>query len=207
GCDALSAAATEWEACQWASAVPRYFVVNGEGGAPGLITDCHLMEGDPQRVLEGLLIAAYSAGTNLGIIYINGAARFAFDRMAREGSGRAPSRRPHPRIGVLFPRGDPAGASRVSPRRGARAAGVDRGPASLAADETPASCGIEALGEADRDQQRRDSRGDSSSVRLEQCRTCGPELERDQALQCFGSSESSGDRGGGESRHAPRASL
>src|SRR5215813_1761734 len=83
GCDALSAAATEWEACQWASAVPRYFVVNGEGGAPGLITDCHLMEGDPQRVLEGLLIAAYSAGTNLGIIYINGAARFAFDRMAR----------------------------------------------------------------------------------------------------------------------------
>src|SRR5262249_28657919 len=41
------------------------------------------MEGDPQRVLEGLLIAAYAAGANRGIIYINGAARLAFERMAR----------------------------------------------------------------------------------------------------------------------------
>ena len=71
------------EACRRALAAPRYFVVNGEAGAPGLLTDCHLMEGDPQRVLEGLLIAAYAAGTNQGIIYMNGTARFAFDRMAR----------------------------------------------------------------------------------------------------------------------------
>jgi len=83
GSEELSAAATEWEACRRALAAPRYFVVNGEAGAPGLLTDCHLMEGDPQRVLEGLLIAAYAAGTNQGIIYMNGTARFAFDRMAR----------------------------------------------------------------------------------------------------------------------------
>ncbi|PYN92292.1 MAG: hypothetical protein DMD91_32580, partial [Candidatus Rokuibacteriota bacterium] len=83
GSEALSAAVTEWEACQKLWAAPRYFVVNGEVGAPGLFTDCHLMEGDPQRVLEGLLIAAYAAGTSQGIIYINGAARLAFERMAR----------------------------------------------------------------------------------------------------------------------------
>src|SRR3989441_1701211 len=83
GSEALSAAATEWEACQRVLAAPRYFVVNGEAGAPGLLTDCHLMEGDPQRVLEGLLIAAYAAETSRGIIYVNGTARFAFDRMAR----------------------------------------------------------------------------------------------------------------------------
>src|SRR5438093_10469943 len=41
------------------------------------------MEGDPQRVLEGLLIAAYGAGTNRAIIHINGTARFSFDRLAR----------------------------------------------------------------------------------------------------------------------------
>src|SRR5438552_15069332 len=41
------------------------------------------MEGDPHRVLEGLLIAAYAAGTNRGIIHINGAARLPFQRMAR----------------------------------------------------------------------------------------------------------------------------
>src|SRR5256712_7400776 len=83
GSEALSAAVTEWEACQKLWAAPRYFVVNGEVGAPGLFTDCHLMEGGPQRVLEGLLIAAYAAGTSQGIIYINGAARLAFERMAR----------------------------------------------------------------------------------------------------------------------------
>src|SRR5262249_56660778 len=68
--------------CRRVRAAPRYFVVNGEVGT-GLFTDCHLMEGDPQRVLEGLLIAAYAAGANRGIICINGAARLAFERMAR----------------------------------------------------------------------------------------------------------------------------
>ncbi len=77
------AGAAEWEVCRNASDAPRYFVVNGEEGAPGLFADRHLMEGDPHRVLEGLLIAAYAAGTNRGIIHINGAARLPFQRMAR----------------------------------------------------------------------------------------------------------------------------
>src|SRR3989475_2865130 len=77
------AGAAEWEVCRNASGAPRYFVVNGEEGAPGLFADRHLMEGDPHRVLEGLLIAAYAAGTNRGIIHINGAARLPFQRMAR----------------------------------------------------------------------------------------------------------------------------
>ena len=83
GPEELSAAATQWEACQNALAAPRYFVVNAEEGAPGLFTDRHLVEGDPHRVLEGLLIAAYAAGTSRGIIHINSAARLARDRLAR----------------------------------------------------------------------------------------------------------------------------
>jgi len=65
------------------AAAPSYFVVNGEEGRCGRFTDRHLMEGDPQRVLEGLLIAAYGAGTKRAIIHINGSARFSFDRLAR----------------------------------------------------------------------------------------------------------------------------
>src|SRR5438876_277081 len=79
----LALSAAEWEVCRNASAAPRYFVANAEEGAPGLFADRHLMEGDPHRVLEGLLIAAYAAGTNRGIIHINGAARLPFQRMAR----------------------------------------------------------------------------------------------------------------------------
>jgi NADH:ubiquinone oxidoreductase subunit F (NADH-binding)/NADH:ubiquinone oxidoreductase subunit E len=81
--DELSAAATEWERCRKGLAASRHFVVNGEAGAPGLFTDGHLLEGDPHRVLEGFLIAAYAAGATRGIIHINGAARLAFERMAR----------------------------------------------------------------------------------------------------------------------------
>src|SRR5437867_10296300 len=80
---ALRTDAAEWVVCRNVSATPRYFVANGEEGAPGLFTDRHLMEGDPQRVLEGLLIAAYAAGTNRGIIHINGAAHLPFQRMVR----------------------------------------------------------------------------------------------------------------------------
>lgn len=83
GPDNLHAAASEWEVGEKASAAPRYFVVNGEEGAPGLFTDRHLMEGDPQRVLEGLLIVAYAAGAHRGIVHINGAAGPSFQRMTR----------------------------------------------------------------------------------------------------------------------------
>jgi NADH:ubiquinone oxidoreductase subunit F (NADH-binding) len=41
------------------------------------------MEGDPHRILEGVLIAAYSVGASRGIFYINGEAHLAQRRMAR----------------------------------------------------------------------------------------------------------------------------
>src|SRR5262249_9529457 len=63
--------------------VPTRFVMSEEEGIPGLLTDRHLMEGDPHRVLEGLVIAAHAARTNLGIIQIDGAARLTRERIAR----------------------------------------------------------------------------------------------------------------------------
>lgn len=59
------------------------FAVCEEEGIPGLLTDRHLMEGDPHRVLEGLVIAAHVARANFGIIQIDGAARLARERIAR----------------------------------------------------------------------------------------------------------------------------
>ncbi len=62
---------------------PKCFVVNGQEGIPGLFADRHLMEGDPYRVLEGLTIAGYVAGTTQSIVHINGAAHRAVQRMTR----------------------------------------------------------------------------------------------------------------------------
>jgi NADH:ubiquinone oxidoreductase subunit F (NADH-binding) len=83
GPDELIAAIVESDVARNVSGGPRYFVAHGEEGAPGLFADRHLMEGDPQRVLEGLLIAAYAVGANRAIVHINGAARLPLQRMVR----------------------------------------------------------------------------------------------------------------------------
>lgn len=76
-------AALKWEACRAARGEPKYLVVNGEEGEPGIFKDRHLMEGDPHRILEGMLIAAYAAGSSRGYLFINGAAGLSYRRMAR----------------------------------------------------------------------------------------------------------------------------
>src|SRR5438876_438191 len=53
--------AVKWSACRAAAGAPKYLVVNGEEGEPGIFKDRHLMEGDPHRLLEAALIAAFAA--------------------------------------------------------------------------------------------------------------------------------------------------
>ncbi|HEU5321873.1 MAG TPA: NAD(P)H-dependent oxidoreductase subunit E, partial [Methylomirabilota bacterium] len=60
--------AVKWAACRAAPASPKYLVVNGEEGEPGIFKDRHLMEGDPHRLLEGLLLAAYAVGASRAIL-------------------------------------------------------------------------------------------------------------------------------------------
>lgn len=74
-------AAHKWEACRNAIGSPKYFVINGEEGEPGIFKDRHLMEGDPHRLLEGILLAAFASGASRGILFINGEAELAARRM------------------------------------------------------------------------------------------------------------------------------
>jgi NADH-quinone oxidoreductase subunit F len=76
-------AALKWEACQAAAGEPKYIVLNGEEGEPGIFKDRHIMEGDPHMVLEGLLLAAYAAGASRAILYVHGEASAAARRLAR----------------------------------------------------------------------------------------------------------------------------
>jgi len=75
--------ATKWEACRKASGDPKYLVMNGEEGEPGIFKDRHLLEADPHQVLEGVLIAAYAAAATHAILYIHGEAELGAVRMAR----------------------------------------------------------------------------------------------------------------------------
>ena len=76
-------AARKWQAARSVDADTRYLVVNAEEGEPGLFKDRHLMEGNPHRLLEGMLIAAYAAGASQCYVYINAEADLSAQRMAR----------------------------------------------------------------------------------------------------------------------------
>ena len=76
-------AALKWEGARNASGRPRYLIVNGEEGEPGIFKDRHLMEGDPHRLLEGALLAAYAAGVSHVYLYIHGEAHLSAERMTR----------------------------------------------------------------------------------------------------------------------------
>jgi NADH-quinone oxidoreductase subunit F len=51
---------------------PKYVVCNADEAEPGTFKDRIMLEDDPQRVLEGILISAYAVGAVRGYIYIRG---------------------------------------------------------------------------------------------------------------------------------------
>jgi NADH:ubiquinone oxidoreductase subunit F (NADH-binding)/NADH:ubiquinone oxidoreductase subunit E len=75
--------AVKWRTCRDAAGAPKYVVVNGEEGEPGIFKDRHLMEGDPHRLIEGVLLAAYAVGASRAILYVHGEADLAAERLAR----------------------------------------------------------------------------------------------------------------------------
>jgi len=75
-------AAVKWEGCRAAKGGPKYIVVNGEEGEPGIFKDRHLMEADPHQLLEGTLLAAWASGVSRGILYVHGEATLSAGRCA-----------------------------------------------------------------------------------------------------------------------------
>jgi NADH:ubiquinone oxidoreductase subunit F (NADH-binding)/NADH:ubiquinone oxidoreductase subunit E len=73
--------AVKWAAARAAAGTPKFLVVNGEEGEPGIFKDRHLMEGDPHRLLEAVLLAAFAAGASRAILYIHGEAGLSAERV------------------------------------------------------------------------------------------------------------------------------
>jgi len=48
----------------------KYIICNADEGDPGAYMDRSLLEGNPHRVLEGMMIGAYAIGAGEGIIYV-----------------------------------------------------------------------------------------------------------------------------------------
>jgi NADH-quinone oxidoreductase subunit F len=68
----------KWEGAAKAAGQPKYIVCNADESEPGTFKDRILMEEDPHRTIEGMIIAAYAVGANRGYFYIRGEYPYAF---------------------------------------------------------------------------------------------------------------------------------
>jgi NADH-quinone oxidoreductase subunit F len=62
---------------------PRYVICNADESEPGAFKDRVLMDGDPFRVVEGLILACYAVGADRAFIYVRGEHRLGYERFTQ----------------------------------------------------------------------------------------------------------------------------
>ncbi len=60
----------KWESCRKAEGLKKYVICNADEGDPGAYMDRSLLEGNPHKILEGMIIGAYAIGAQQGYIYV-----------------------------------------------------------------------------------------------------------------------------------------
>ncbi|MCR5662416.1 MAG: NADH-quinone oxidoreductase subunit NuoF [bacterium] len=74
-------AGIKWKTVSELQAEHKYILCNGDEGDPGAFMDRSIMEGDPHRVLEGMLIAGVATGAHEGYIYVRAEYPMAIQRL------------------------------------------------------------------------------------------------------------------------------
>ena len=74
-------AGRKWQQVKNQKAEIKYVVCNGDEGDPGAFMDRSIMEGDPHKLLEGMIIAGYAAGAKEGYIYVRAEYPLAVQRL------------------------------------------------------------------------------------------------------------------------------
>jgi len=60
----------KWRITREALGQPKYVVCNADEGDPGAFMDRAIVEGNPHRLLEGMIIGGYAIGAHRGFVYI-----------------------------------------------------------------------------------------------------------------------------------------
>ncbi len=63
-------AGRKWSQVRRQTNYPKYVVCNGDEGDPGAFMDRSVLEGDPHRIIEGMMIAGLAVGSEYGYIYV-----------------------------------------------------------------------------------------------------------------------------------------
>ncbi|MGI6036671.1 MAG: NADH-ubiquinone oxidoreductase-F iron-sulfur binding region domain-containing protein [Limnochordia bacterium] len=76
-------AGRKWDLTRLSPGEKKYVVCNGDEGDPGAFMDRSVMEGDPHRILEAMLIAGYAIGADEGYIYVRAEYPLAVTRLRK----------------------------------------------------------------------------------------------------------------------------
>ena len=71
----------KWSTVAKSVGTQKFVICNADEGDPGAFMDRSVLESDPHRVLEGMLIAAYAVGSSEGYIYIRAEYPLAIKRL------------------------------------------------------------------------------------------------------------------------------
>ncbi len=71
----------KWQSARNSESDEKYIVCNADEGDPGAFMDRAVLEGDPHRVLEGMMIAGIAVGAETGIIYVRAEYPLAVKRL------------------------------------------------------------------------------------------------------------------------------
>ena len=73
----------KWEMAFKAESEKKYIVCNADEGDPGAFMDRALLEGDPHKVIEGMILGAYAIGADEGYIYCRAEYPLAIKRLEK----------------------------------------------------------------------------------------------------------------------------
>ncbi len=73
----------KWEFAMNSESEQKYVICNADEGDPGAFMDRAVLEGDPHRILEGLVINGYAIGASIGYIYVRAEYPLAIKRLKK----------------------------------------------------------------------------------------------------------------------------
>lgn len=71
----------KWDAAKKSPGNEKYVVCNADEGDPGAFMDRSVIEGDPHKLIEGMIICGYAIGASHGVVYCRAEYPLAIERL------------------------------------------------------------------------------------------------------------------------------
>ena len=73
----------KWDFARRANGDIKYIICNADEGEPGTFKDRLILEGDPHKLIEAMMIAGYAVGASKGFVYIRGEYALSIERLEK----------------------------------------------------------------------------------------------------------------------------